>query len=145
VRRAGSPWVRDSLAPWLHQVAYRVVNRFLGLHQFDEPGLGMSDGDQVLNHLERVAYIIKGGEPVKLANFADGSVLRPARAKPAISNHRLWGPGIRLASTKRSLLRPFLLVLKSLEASDTHIKLGGVVGTHIRRIIVNGKTVSRHA
>ena len=41
-------------------------------------GLGLSDGDLVLNHLERVAYIIKGGEPVKLANFGERSVLRPA-------------------------------------------------------------------
>ena len=37
------------------------------------------DDDLVLNHLERVAYIIKGGEPVKLANFGEGSILRPAR------------------------------------------------------------------
>ena len=43
-------------------------------------GLGLSDGDLVLNHLERVAYIIKGGEPVKLANFGERSVLRPAHA-----------------------------------------------------------------
>ena len=26
VRRAGSLWVRDSLGPWLHQVAYRVAS-----------------------------------------------------------------------------------------------------------------------
>ncbi|WP_406699717.1 sigma-70 family RNA polymerase sigma factor [Singulisphaera sp. Ch08] len=60
-----------------------ALNRPLAPHQFDERGLGLSDGDLVLNHLERVAYIIKGGEPVKLANFGEPSVLRPARAKPA--------------------------------------------------------------
>ncbi len=60
-----------------------ALNRPLGPHQFDERGLGLSDGDLILNHLERVAYIIKGGEPVKLANFGDRSVLRPARPKPA--------------------------------------------------------------
>jgi RNA polymerase sigma factor (sigma-70 family) len=60
-----------------------ALNRPLDPHQFDEKGLGASDGDLVLNHLERVAYIIKGGEPVKLANFGDGSILRPARSKPA--------------------------------------------------------------
>ena len=59
------------------------VNQPLGPHQFDERGLGLSDDDLVLNHLERVAYIIKGGEPVKLANFGEGSILRPARAKSA--------------------------------------------------------------
>ena len=26
VRRAGSLWTRDSLGPWLHQVAYRVAH-----------------------------------------------------------------------------------------------------------------------
>ena len=41
----------------------------------------MSDGDLILNHLERVAYIIKDGESVKLANFGDGSVLRPSAAQ----------------------------------------------------------------
>ena len=59
-----------------------VLNRPLGPHQFDERGLGLSDGDLVLNHLERVAYIIKGGESVKLANFGERSVLRPSPAKP---------------------------------------------------------------
>ena len=62
-----------------------ALNRPLDPHQFDEKGLGVSDGDLVLNHLERVAYIIKGGEPVKLANFGEGSVLRPARAKPLVA------------------------------------------------------------
>ena len=37
----------------------------------------------MLNHLERVAYIMKGGEPVKLADFGAGSILRPARAERA--------------------------------------------------------------
>jgi hypothetical protein len=59
-----------------------TLNRPLGPHQFDERGLGLGEGDLVLNHLERVAYIIKGGEPVKLANFGEGSVLRNAAAKP---------------------------------------------------------------
>jgi Tol biopolymer transport system component len=60
-----------------------ALNRPLGPHRFDERGLGLVDGDLILNHLERVAYIIKGGEPVKLANFGDRSVLRAASAKPA--------------------------------------------------------------
>jgi RNA polymerase sigma factor (sigma-70 family) len=60
-----------------------VLNQPLGLHQFDEGGLGVSDGDLVLDHLERVAYIINGGEPVKLANFGEGSILAPPAAKPA--------------------------------------------------------------
>ncbi len=60
-----------------------VLNRPLRPHQFDEQGLGLADGDLVLNHLERVAYIIKGGAPVKLANFGERSVLHPAAVKPA--------------------------------------------------------------
>ncbi len=60
-----------------------ALNQPLGPHQFDERGLGVNDGDLVLNNLERVAYIIKGGEPVKLANFGERSILRPAPAQPA--------------------------------------------------------------
>ena len=60
-----------------------VLNLPLNPHQFDEQGLGLNDGDLILNHVERVAYIIKGGKSVKLANFGDGSVLRPAPSKPA--------------------------------------------------------------
>jgi RNA polymerase sigma factor (sigma-70 family) len=58
-----------------------ALNRPLSPHQFDERGLGLVDGDLVLNHLERVAYIFKGGQPVKLANFGEGSVLRQAPPK----------------------------------------------------------------
>ena len=60
-----------------------VLNGPLGRHQFDERGLGLADGDIVLNHLERVAYIINGGEPVKLAKFGERSVLRSSSVKPA--------------------------------------------------------------
>jgi Tol biopolymer transport system component len=70
-----------------------ALNRPLGPHQFDERGLGLNDGDLVLNHLERVAYIIRGGEPVKLANFGDRSVLRPAPAKPAPARAPAARPG----------------------------------------------------
>ena len=64
-----------------------VLNGPLGPHQFDERGLGLADGDIVLNHLERVTYIIKGGEPVKLAKFGERSVLRPAVVQPAPLRH----------------------------------------------------------
>jgi hypothetical protein len=60
-----------------------TLNKPLGLHQFDEQGLGMVDGDLVLDHPKKVVYIIKGGEPVKLANFGEGSILKPAPPKPA--------------------------------------------------------------
>jgi RNA polymerase sigma factor (sigma-70 family) len=60
-----------------------VLNGPLGPHQFDEQGLGLNDGDLVLNHLERVAYIVKDGKAVKLANFGERSILHPALAKPA--------------------------------------------------------------
>ena len=62
-----------------------TLNRPLDPHQFDERGLGLVNDDLILNHLERVAYIVKGGEPVKLANFGEGSVLRrsPPTKAPA--------------------------------------------------------------
>jgi RNA polymerase sigma factor (sigma-70 family) len=62
-----------------------TVNRPLGTHQFDEGGLGLEDGDLILNHDERVAYIIKGREPVKLANFGERSVLRVPQPKPTVA------------------------------------------------------------
>jgi TolB protein len=43
----------------------------------------VKDGDLVLNRIERVAYIIKNGETVKLANFGERSVLQVAQPKPA--------------------------------------------------------------
>jgi RNA polymerase sigma factor (sigma-70 family) len=64
-----------------------VLNRPLGLHQFDERGLGLNDGDLVLNHLERVAYIIKGGEPVRLAKFGERSVLHATTRTRATETH----------------------------------------------------------
>jgi sugar lactone lactonase YvrE len=72
-----------------------TLNRHLGPHQFDEGGLGLDDGDLVLNHLERVAYIIKAGKPVKLANFGERSVLRPARAKPVVARKPAQPPPSR--------------------------------------------------
>ncbi len=81
-----------------------ALNRPLGPHQFDERGLGLNDGDLVLNHLERVAYIIKGGEPVKLANFGDRSIVvmdpcarRRRRAKAGHPPGGLWLHGRRTA------------------------------------------------
>jgi len=76
-----------------------ALNGPLGPHQFDERGLGLNDGDLVLNHLERVAYIIKGGEPVKLANFGDRSVLRPAPVQPAPAERSRPKPAGRIYTT----------------------------------------------
>jgi RNA polymerase sigma factor (sigma-70 family) len=60
-----------------------TLNRPLGLHQFDEQAFGMADGDLILDHPEKVVYIIKGGEPVKLANFGEDSILKPGPPKPS--------------------------------------------------------------
>jgi hypothetical protein len=59
-----------------------TLNRPLGLHQFDEQALGLVNGDLVIDHPERVVYTVKGGEPVKLANFGEGSILKPPPPKP---------------------------------------------------------------
>jgi RNA polymerase sigma factor (sigma-70 family) len=94
-----------------------AINRPLGPHQFDERGLGLSDGDLVLNHPERVAYIIKGGEPVKLADFGARSVLRPARAKPALE------AGARL----RTQPSGWIYTTASLGTSDAGMPVNSVV------------------
>ncbi len=48
-----------------------IVNRPLDPHQFDHAGLGMADGDLIIDEQKRVGYIIKDGEPVKLGDFVD--------------------------------------------------------------------------
>jgi RNA polymerase sigma factor (sigma-70 family) len=48
-----------------------VVNQPLDPHQFDYAGLGMADGDLIIDEAKRVGYIIKAGEPVKLGDFVD--------------------------------------------------------------------------
>ncbi|QEH37761.1 ECF RNA polymerase sigma factor SigW [Aquisphaera giovannonii] len=65
-----------------------AVNRPLDPHQFDERGLGLEDGDLILDHNERVAYIMKGGKPVRLAAFGERSILKsspePAPPRPSL-------------------------------------------------------------
>ncbi|MHC5540368.1 TolB family protein, partial [Singulisphaera rosea] len=75
-----------------------VVNGPLDPHQFDERGLGLQDGDLILNRVEQVAYVMKAGEPVKLADFGQGSILetpkpRPAPAQPRSEVNRPTLPG----------------------------------------------------
>jgi RNA polymerase sigma factor (sigma-70 family) len=48
-----------------------VLNQPLDPHQFDHAGLGMADGDLIIDEQKRVGYIIKDGEPVKLGDFVD--------------------------------------------------------------------------
>jgi hypothetical protein len=39
--------------------------------QFSYQGLGLKDGDVVMDNIEEVAYIMKDGEPRKFANFGE--------------------------------------------------------------------------
>jgi hypothetical protein len=48
-----------------------VFNQPLDAHQFDYKGLGMRDGDIILNDMEGAVYKIKDGEPDKLGNYGD--------------------------------------------------------------------------
>lgn len=50
------------------------VNDPIKPDQFDYRGLGLVDGDLVLDEIEEVVYKIEQGEPVKLANFGEGYV-----------------------------------------------------------------------
>jgi len=59
------------------------LNQPLDPHQFDEFGLGLVDGDIVLNHRDRVGSIVRDGKIVKLAGFGERSVLKPSVTKPA--------------------------------------------------------------
>ncbi|WP_206107904.1 sigma-70 family RNA polymerase sigma factor [Paludisphaera rhizosphaerae] len=60
-----------------------VLNQPLDAHQFDEFGLGVADGDIILNHKERVGYIVRDGAIVKLAGFGERSILKPNVPRPA--------------------------------------------------------------
>jgi hypothetical protein len=48
-----------------------TLNLPLDVHQFDYQGLGMKDGDLIIDKIDRVVYKLQGGEPVKLGNFYD--------------------------------------------------------------------------
>ncbi len=53
------------------RLANCVLNQPLDPHQFDHAGLGMADGDLIIDELKRVGYIIRDGEPVKLSDFVE--------------------------------------------------------------------------
>jgi hypothetical protein len=46
-----------------------TLNQPLDPHQFDHRALGMVDGELIIDHVKRVVYVIKNGEPVKLEDF----------------------------------------------------------------------------
>jgi hypothetical protein len=48
-----------------------VLNRPLDPHQFDHRGLGMRDGDLIIDEVKRVGYILRDGETVKLGDLVD--------------------------------------------------------------------------
>ncbi len=53
------------------------VNQPLVPYQFDYQGLGLKDGDMLLDKIEEVVYIMEDGEPNKLADFGDVYVPPP--------------------------------------------------------------------
>jgi len=55
------------------------VNRPLGSHQFDYQGLGLKEGDLVVDKIEKRMLIMEGGQPVKLADFGEKYVPPEAR------------------------------------------------------------------
>ncbi len=106
-----------------------TLNGPLGDHQFDERGMGLADGDIILNHLERVAYIFKDGEPKKLANFGEGSILRPARTKaPAPAAVPVGGATGAGAKPPAARLAGRIFTTASLETNDAGMPVISVVG-----------------
>lgn len=47
------------------------VNHPLDSHQFDYRGLGLKEGDLVVDRIEKVMCVMKDGQPLKLANFGE--------------------------------------------------------------------------
>lgn len=72
---------------WESTLTECVLNPPLDPHQFDEFGLGVVDGDLVLNYQEHVGYIVRNGAIVKLADFGERPVPKPAASEkePAAS------------------------------------------------------------
>ena len=78
-----------------------MLNQPLDPHQFDHRGLGMVDGELILDHVKRVVYVLKNGVPVKLADFQmprrdddDGQTHSPERPfDPAASPRRKCAAG----------------------------------------------------
>jgi hypothetical protein len=50
------------------------LNKPLDTRQFDYQGLGLQDGDLVLNEIEHVAYQLHGGSLVKLASYGETGI-----------------------------------------------------------------------
>jgi hypothetical protein len=48
-----------------------ILNSPIGPHQFDFEGLGMKNGDLVIDHIVRSVYKLQDGKPVKLGDFQD--------------------------------------------------------------------------
>jgi len=46
-----------------------AVNQPVQVSRFSYQGLGMKDGDLVMDEIEKACYLIEGGEPQKLANY----------------------------------------------------------------------------
>ena len=80
------------------------MNRPLRPHQFDERGLGLADGDLVLNHLEPPSPNHQGRRAGEAGPYGEQSVLRPAtcRPRPVAVWSRLAGRIYTTASLKTS-------------------------------------------
>jgi hypothetical protein len=63
----GGPVPRE----WESKLSDCILNQPLEPHQFDHRGLGMQDGDLIIDEVKRIGYIIKDGKPVKLADFVE--------------------------------------------------------------------------
>lgn len=64
-----------------------VLNAPLDEHQFDYQGLGLKDGELVMDRIEEVCYIMRDGQPVKLAAFGEQYV-PPGEAELRASSTR---------------------------------------------------------
>ncbi len=98
--REVSYFAQDGLVNYRRDVALTdsKLNQPIDPDLFTYRGLGMGDGDLIVDRIKKVVFIIKNGEAVKLANFKEG-------ATPASS------AGISLPMLMTSLSAIALLVL----------------------------------
>lgn len=66
-----------------------ILNQPLNKHQFDYQGLGMTDGDLVVDKIENVVYNLKGEKLQKLGSFGDKHT-PPAVPNNEFSPTRWW-------------------------------------------------------
>ena len=59
-----------------------TLNKKIDSNTFTYTGIGLKDGDRIVDRIERIGLVIRNGQPVKFADFGDISELSTTSSKP---------------------------------------------------------------